>query len=191
MGLDAGSGLVGLESTSTVSCRTFRTFSSVGSGLPVTPFFWRASEIARIPVAVNIKTPIHTIWASQFHGRFCVHSITPSLPECVRPLGNQTSLRFMESLLTRYRSEPHGRNKAPNEPLHRNQEKRLPPREHSPRSSRPRLLLADFLREQPSPAHNNTREKIPEQGSAQGPLTLLGQCTPLLMEFGVDCGLRD
>ena len=99
MGLDAGSGLVGLESTSTVSCRTFRTFSSVGSGLPATPFFWRASETARIPAAVNIKTPIHTISASQFHGRFCVHSITPSLPECVRPLGYQTSLRFMESYL--------------------------------------------------------------------------------------------
>ena len=67
-------------------------------------------------MAVNIKTPIDAISASQFHGGFCLHSITPSLLECVRPLGNQTSLGFMESLLTRYRSEPHGRNKAPNEP---------------------------------------------------------------------------
>jgi hypothetical protein len=137
MGLDAGSGLVGLESTSTVSCRTFRTFSSVGSGLPATPFFWRASETARIPAAVNIKTPIDTISASQFHGGFCVHSTTPSLLECVRPLGNQTSLGFMESLLTRYRSEPHGRNKAPNEPLHRNQENVCPRADTAPREQTP------------------------------------------------------
>src|SRR5215469_18530093 len=74
-------------------------FSSVGSSLPVTPFFWRASEIARIPVTVNIRTPIDTISASQFRGGFCVRSIVPSLPECFPPLGSQTSLGFMDSYL--------------------------------------------------------------------------------------------
>jgi hypothetical protein len=50
-------------------------------------------------MAVNIRTPIDTISASQFRRGFCVHSIIPSLSECFPPLGSQTSLGFMDSYL--------------------------------------------------------------------------------------------